>query len=225
MSRPTTTDSSAARVLADVLTPLLDTQTYRNICYLVLSFPLGLAYYSVLIIGFASGIALTVVLVGLGILLGMVLGLRYVAAVERSLANSLLEVNIASPDDVDPDSDDIIATAGASLRAASTWKGFGFVVLKFWVGILSFVLLVTFLGTSIELLLLPVFESGVFNVEVAGLVVAESAQTDTQRLLAVPAGAVLAVVSIHVLNAFARANASIASSLLGPSADTDGDRE
>jgi len=64
--------------------------------------------------------------------------------------------------------------------------------------------------------LVPVFPGGAFEVTVADREVAESFETATQRALAVPAGAIPAVVAVHIPNAFAGADASIASSLLGP---------
>lgn len=88
--------------------------------------------------------------------------------------------------------------------------------LKFWIGVLSFILLVAFLGTAIELLLLPLFPEGVVHVQVNEWEVAKSFETTPQRAVGVPIGIVLGFVALHLLNAFARANASIASSLLGP---------
>jgi hypothetical protein len=219
MSAQTTTDSAGASTLTAVLGPVADAQTYRNLLYLVLAFPLGMVYYFVLVLGFTLGVALSVFLVGLAILLGTVVGLRFIASFERGLANALLDTSIAPPDDVDRSSGGVVGTTKAYVRASSTWRGLGFVALKFPLGVLSFVLLVTFLGTALELLLLPVSPEGAFNVRIAGWRVAQVAETGTHRLIAVPVGAALGVLSVHVLNAFARANVSVASSLLGPSSD------
>lgn len=221
MGQATNTDSSGGRGLADVVGVVADAQTYRNLLYIFLAFPLGLLYYAVLVVGFTLGIGLSMLLVGLVILVVTVIGLRYAASFERRLANSLLATEIATPDDVDRSSDGPVGTVKAYLRASSTWRGLGFVVLKFPIGILSFILLVGLLGTAIELLLLPLYPGGAFNVQVAGWRVARSFETSTHRLIAVPVGAVLGIVAVHVLNAFAGANASIASSLLGSNADTD----
>jgi len=110
--------------------------------------------------------------------------------------------------------DDLVETAKASLRASSTWKGLGFVFLKLWVGVASFVLVVTFLGVALKLLLLSPFPGGVLNVQVLSIEVADAFDTTFERALAVPAGAVLAVVALNVFNAFASVSASIAESLL-----------
>lgn len=221
MGRTTNTESSGSGSLADVVGVVADAQTYRNLLYVFLAFPLGLLYYAVLVVGFTLGVALSILLVGLVILLVTVIGLRYVASFERRLANALLATEIATPAGVDRSTDGPVGTVKAYLRASSTWRGLGFVVLKFPIGILSFILLVGLLGTAIELLLLPLYPSGAFNVQVAGWRVARSFETTAHRLVAVPVGAVLGIVAVHVLNAFAQANAAIASSLLGPNTDDD----
>lgn len=199
----------------------MDVQTYKNLLYLFLAFPLGMVYYVILTVGFALGLGLSVLLVGLGILLATAIGLRLIAAFERRLANALLDVTIPQPNDVRATDEGTVDTARAYFGASSTWRGLGFVALKFWIGLLSFVLLVTFVGAAVELLLLPLFPEGVFSVTVAGWEVAQSFETTTQRAAAVPAGAVLGLLGLHVLNAFARANASIASSLLGRPGDAE----
>jgi len=215
MSHTANADTGWRRAIADTVGAVADAQTYKNILYLTLAFPLGLLYYVITFVGFTAGLALSVLVVGLGILVGTVIGLRFVAAFERWLANSLLGTDIASPDDVASDTDGLVDTVKAYLRASSTWRGLGFVLLKFWIGLVSFVLLVSLLGVAVELLLLPVVPGGAFNVTVNDWEVATSFTTSTHRLAAVPAGAVLGIVALNVLNAFARANASIAESLLG----------
>ncbi|WP_181686980.1 sensor domain-containing protein [Halorhabdus salina] len=217
MSRSPTGTSSLRGVLTPVFRSPTDRQTYRNLLYLFLSFPLGLLYYILVVTGFALGLGLSVFGIGIVILLGTVIGLRYLGTFERRLANALLRTDIPEPDDVERDDGGAVDTVKAYLGAASTWRGLGFVLLKFWLGVLSFVLLVSFLATAIELVVLPVSPAGTLNVEVFGWEVASTFDTTTQRLLAVPIGVCLALVGFPILNAFADVNASIASSLLGAS--------
>ncbi|MFD1588448.1 sensor domain-containing protein [Halorientalis brevis] len=216
MDQPRTDGTVSGSTIADGVRPLTEAQTYKNLLYLVLTFPLGLAYFVIVVVGFALGLGLSVLLVGLGILLATGIGLRVIASFERRLANTLLGTEITAPTDVEQTTDGLIETVTAYFEASSTWRGLGFVLLKFWLGILSLILLITFLGTAIELTLLPLFTDGVLNVQVVGWRVAHSFQTPTQRLLAVPGGVVLGIVAVHILNAYARTNASIAVSLLGP---------
>lgn len=211
------TEAPASSTISDILGVVTDAQTYLNILYLGLAFPLGLIYYTVVLTGFTLGLGLSVFVVGLGIFVGTVIGLRYIASFERKLANVLLGTAIAESDDVTRDGDGIIATTKAYLQAASTWRGLAFVMLKFWLGLLAFILLVSFLGAGIDLTLLPLAPDGIFNVQVANWTIAESFETTIQRTLAVPVGLLLVLLSFHILNALARANDLIASSLLGPS--------
>jgi len=63
----------------------MDDKTYRNIVYLLLRFPLGLAYFTTSVTGVSLGVALVPLAVGIPIL-GAVLGLAdYVALVEAGL--------------------------------------------------------------------------------------------------------------------------------------------
>lgn len=216
MSQSTTADMSAGYSLSDIVGVVAEGQTYKNLLYIILAFPLGIAYYVTLSIGLGIGLALSVLVVGLGILLVTVVGMRYVASFERWLSNRLLGTDIDPPDDINYDGDGFVALTKAYLGASSTWRGLGFVLLKFWVGIFSFILFAVFIGVSVDLMLAPVFSEGIFNVTINDQVLVESLDTTLQRALAVPAGALLSLAGMHVLNAFARANGTLAASLLGP---------
>ena len=75
-------------------------QTWLNLVYLLVAFPLGLTYFVVLVIGVSLGAALAVIVVGLGILLAMLVAWRGMAAIERGFARVLLGVQIARPLDL-----------------------------------------------------------------------------------------------------------------------------
>jgi hypothetical protein len=214
VSKSTTAHSLFDSSLYDVVGVIAEVQTYKNLLYLLLAFPLGMTYFVLLTVGFSLGLALSVLVVGVGILLGTVISIRFVASFERWLANTLLGTDIAAPSDV-AQSEGLVETAKSYLQASSTWKGLGFAFLKFWAGIASFVLLLVFLGVAVELLFLPLLPDGALNITVNNTEIASYFDTTAQRALAVPAGAVLFVIALNVLNAFARVNASIATSLLG----------
>lgn len=195
--------------LATVLGPVVDIQTYKHVLYLALSFPLGLLYTVLLTVGFALGVALSVVLVGVAILVGTLFATRAVASFERDQANALLDADLAAPDDLDADRQGVVGAVRARLEAGSTWRGLGFVVLKFP------------LGVALDLLFLPVAPEGVLQTTISGWQVAETFTSDTQRLLAVPLGALCALLGLHLVDAFARVPTAAAAALLGPSGDAD----
>lgn len=205
--------------LADIFGVVTDGQTYKNLLYLLLAFPLGLFYYVGLTIGLAFGVALAVFVVGIAVLFATVLGSRLVATFERWLANTLLDAEIADPADVVPDGEGVVATAKAYLAAGSTWRGLGFLLVKFWLGVVSFVLLVTLLGTAVELLLAPV-APGLLQVQVGNVEVSELVETPPEMALGVVAGAALAVIALHVLNVLADVSERVAVALLGPGNST-----
>src|SRR5918994_4651484 len=72
-------------------------QSYRNLLYLVLALPLGVAYVAILVAGLSAGAGLAVILVGLVVLLATLFALRAMAAVERMLARRLLRIAIHPP--------------------------------------------------------------------------------------------------------------------------------
>src|SRR5699024_4812274 len=72
-------------------------QTYRNLVYLAVALPLGIAYVVILGVGLSAGAGLAVILVGLAILLATLFAIRAMAALERMLARRLLRVAIHPP--------------------------------------------------------------------------------------------------------------------------------
>lgn len=66
-------------------------QTYLNLLYLLLAFPLGLAYFIFAAVGLSLGVGLAVLVVGIPILLLVVLSALGIAAFELWLADRLLD--------------------------------------------------------------------------------------------------------------------------------------
>lgn len=135
-------DASDRNVLDWLLKPIDWTHSYHNLIYLLLAFPLGLCYFIFFTVGLSIGTGLSVILIGMPIFLGVLRASRGLGSLERHLARTLLNVNIPSP------------TAGASgpgllskiktlLCDSITWRSLAFLVMKFPLGIVSFVLLVT----------------------------------------------------------------------------------
>lgn len=213
--KKTTNDTN---IVGDILGVVADKQTYKNLLYLLLAFPLGLFYYTFLTIGLTVGAVLTIVAVGVGIVFLTVLCARVVAEFERKLANALLDTEIRAPADIE-DVTGKWAKARAYIEAESTWRSLGYLAVKFWVGIFGFVLVVVLLGSAIELLTAPLDSTIVFGT-VNSQEIAWSVDTVPEMLLAVPLGAVLAILSLHVINGFAYVTARIAEGLLGETTDS-----
>ena len=71
-----------------------DPQSYRNLLYLAIALPLGVAYVTILVGGLSIGAGLAVILIGIVLLVATLFALRAMAAVERMLARRLLRIAI-----------------------------------------------------------------------------------------------------------------------------------
>lgn len=189
-------------------------QTYKSLLYLVLSFPLGMFYWTILLLGFVFGLVLSVVVVGLGILLATLVGVRAIGQFERRLANSLLAVDLADPADVSSE-ESLSETFKGYLDAPSTWRYAGFVSLKLWVGIAGLVVFVL-IWSVLELLTAPVrYPYTVEFGQVNDQPVTWSIETLPEAIGAVPVAVVGGIVLLQVSNGVAYVAQQIASSLLG----------
>lgn len=108
-------------------------QTYANLLYLSLAFPLGVAYFTVLVAGFVTGGALLVVLVGVVLLAAMLYLTRELAAFERWLADFLTPVDVLARTETPPD--DAVEHLKHAATDLRTWTGPVYLLSKFVVGI------------------------------------------------------------------------------------------
>ncbi|SNR40987.1 sensor domain-containing protein [Halorubrum vacuolatum] len=199
-------------------------RTYANLLYLLLAFPLGFLYGWLLSFGFLVGLFTTIIGIGFVILALTVGGTRVIARFERWLANTLLGTNISPPADR-PAADGIWATVRSYVDAPSTWRGFGFVFLKFMVGVVGFLLALA-LVNAVQFILAPLrYPTTVEFGEVNGEPVVWEVATQTEALALLPVGLVLLLFVFHLVNGVAYATARMADGLLGDvsSASDDAD--
>ncbi len=117
-------------------------QTYLNLLYALLAFPLGLFYFIFLVTGLSVGIGLIIIWVGL-LILGLVMAAWWLFILfERQLATGLLRVEL---DPVETPNTRAAATTwkklGAYLSNPVTWKGLLYLILKFPLGLAIFIAL------------------------------------------------------------------------------------
>lgn len=180
-------------------------QSYKNILYLGLAFFLGYLYFVLYLLALIFGVVFAIVGVGLLILFGALVGSRLLARFERWQANTLLGTDIEEPPPV-PTDDGAWETAVAYATDHPTWRGVGFLALKFWLGLVSFLLV--FVGFVVVLaLLVPFGEAEVFGWTI---------DTTLESLLAMPLGLLLLFVVFHLCNAVASLSGTAATALLGP---------
>lgn len=148
--------SAGARLLSFLALPFR-LRTLGRALYNLLAFPLGILYFVTLIVGTSVGVPLTLIWIGFLVLAltgALVWGF---ISFERELAKLLLGAEIAPmlPPSTGPLT--ITGRVGAFLGNPVTWKGAAFLILKFPLGITSFVTVVTSFSLSLTFLIGPFF--------------------------------------------------------------------
>ncbi len=189
---------------------LANKQTYLNIVYLLLSFPLGIFYFVVLIVGISLGCGLAIVGVGLLILLAVLVALRGFAAWECQLAIWLLNACIPPPDPrPEPLRHPLIALK-KYLTDSYTWKSLVYFLVKFPLSVASFMITVFIASFTLALISAPLlYRYTPINFFFWRVTRAEEA------FLCVAVGFIFGLVSVHVLNGIALLNRALATAMLG----------
>lgn len=194
-------------------------RTYTNLLYLLLAFPLGLAYFIFLSVGLALGFGLTLIWIGVPLLALVFAGSWAFAAFERQAAILLLGADVPPMSPMMPPPSAAARTvwqrAGDFFGNPVTWKGMGFLLIKLPLGVVSFVSIVTLLSVSAAFLFAPAAalagESGLLDVDGLVIEISSAAGVWTCALL----GLLLTVLSLNLLNALALVWRGTAALLLG----------
>jgi hypothetical protein len=190
-------------------------ESYRNLAYLALAFPLGLFYFIFLVTGLALGFGLYIVVVGLPLLVAVFLCWRLFIRFERLQSRWLLSQSTGG-DTALPWSQTKKLWPWLRSRLASpvSWKGFVFLLLKFPLGLASFVVVITLGALSGALLLAPVLYTRVpFEVFDATITSAG------QAWLLAGVGLLIGLVSFHLFNGMASVFRWLSARLLGTATD------
>jgi hypothetical protein len=190
-------------------------ETYANLAYLLARFPLGIAYFTVLIAGLSLGMGLVPVVVGLPILAGVLALGGYIGVIEAALIGRLrgrdVSVSLADPGELSTTEylKALVTTPGNHL-----FVGFGF--LSFAVGIPLFVVITVVFSVGVTLVATP-FLYWIPGVEYevtglrgaleigsspadAGSVVGASINTLPEALAASVVGVVVCLAGLHAVN-------------------------
>lgn len=215
MSEESWSSSAATAALERFLGVPFRRQTYRNLAYLLLAFPLGIAYVTVVTTGLSTGVGLAVTLVGVPLVVATLAVSLGIGTFEARLATWLLDVEIdpATPDLPDDLwSVDGLATATRRLLTArSTWTSLLVVALKFVFGVGAFVGVVTAASVTGSLLTMPLYYDAPGVTYTVGPYVVD---TLAEAVAGAGVGLVTLVVGLHVLNGVARLGGFLTGALL-----------
>jgi len=188
-------------------------QTYLNLAYLFLAFPLGVVYFVFLVTGLSLGFPLIIIWVGL-IILAVVFAASWALTLfERQMAIWLLKVEIGPTGDPSDPGDDIWQRFKKYIGNSVTWKGLIFLLLKFPLGTVSFTLGTTLVVTALALVFSPIALIFFPNASVRffGLDVHPAVAASIFFVI----GILLVPISLHILNGLAYVYGQIARILLG----------
>lgn len=225
---PTVAPIGLAPRRGSLLAVAADGRTYRNLGYLLLALPLGLAYFLFLATGFALGTGLALTLVGPPVLVAVAAGSWRLAAFERRLAAVLLGEAVASGE-ASPAPGLLVALAatwrdraalvalwrgvGARLADPTTFRGLIFLVAKLPLGIVSFAIVAAAYGAAAAMLLAPVTYRFDAVVTRLGPVRIDDVEEAAVGFLLAPLALLAAM---HLSNALAVASGRFARLMLGP---------
>ncbi len=135
---------------------MTDSRAYLRILYLLLAFPLGILYFTVIVTGLSVGLGLAIVIVGFLILILTLLVWLVFARIERELAIHLLGAHIRPMFVPDPTPLSMWKRLLRTLGDPVTWKSLTYLLIEFPFGIFSFTVVVTLVSISLSLALYPV---------------------------------------------------------------------
>ncbi|MEL6408609.1 MAG: sensor domain-containing protein [Chloroflexota bacterium] len=192
---------------------LTDPDFYKGLVYLALSFPLGLAYFIALVVGFSLGGGLLVIGVGLAIW-ALTIGLARLAGnFEASLARNLLNADIAKGNDgMLVNSGSVVSSAKDTLLDTKTWRSLIFAALKFPFGLATFISMVVTTAITGAFLTAPLFYQSA-NISIGNQLI----DTLPEAIAASAVGVVMIPVTLLVMTLFMTGWRALAEYSLQPS--------
>ena len=202
-----------ARRTLQVLAPFLELRTWGALAYVWIGFPLGLAWFVLLVVGFVAGVPLTLVWVGLLVLFLTFLAAWGAAGLERRLAMALLGARIGERRRRPEGPETWRGWLASVFFSPELWKGLLFLAVRFPLALAGWVFSVVSLALSVALLAAPfavAFDWGVVRID------SWTADRMGHAAIAAVLGFVLLVATLHVHRAIGWGWARLAELLLGP---------
>jgi two-component system phosphate regulon sensor histidine kinase PhoR len=185
---------------------LVEPRSYLNALYMLTAFPLGLAYFLVLVTGAISGALLSILVIGFLILLATLVAAWGFALFERELVIGLLGISVLPLSLPDSELVSPWRMLVRHVRQPATWKSLAYLMLRLPFGIFATVLSGTLLVPSVFGILYPFIRINI-----------DGASPETIAALVFPGAFAFAglALSFHVLNAVGRAWGRFAADMLG----------
>lgn len=195
---------------------ILDKQTYLSMIYLMLSFPLGIFYFVFIATGFALGIGLIPIFIGIPLLYVFMLAVKSLMHFERKMAAVFLGINIRENTLRKEKGVGILVRFKDELFDTDLWKALIYMTSKFFIGIVIFSLCITLASLSLGLIAAPVayqlleynlnmgegLHFNIDGIEITGLLglVGISATPEQEILMLMLLGVFIGIGSMHLFN-------------------------
>ncbi len=137
--------------------PYTKARTWAGTLHLLLDLPLGIAWFTIVVVGLSLGVGLIVLaLIGLFVLAGTVFAGRLIGIVERARAKALLGLD-TSPPPAREHAEGAWPLMKSFLTDQPGWKGIGYGLLMLPVGIANFTVMVTVWSVALAFASYPVW--------------------------------------------------------------------
>ena len=185
-----------------------------NLIYLILSLPLGILYFVVLVTGFSLGTGLVITLIGAPILVAMIFVTYILGDLDRKLTGLLLGVQIAKPEARPANDESAKAMLVAQLKSVQFWKELGYLLLKMPLGVIAFTIAIVLVSLSLGLIAAPFILTYLPD---AQMMLWWGFEIDTMQraLVTSAAGLIIGGISVVIINGFARLMGSVSLWALG----------
>jgi signal transduction histidine kinase len=194
------------------LTGLFGRQFWLNLLFLILSFPIGLALFIIIVVTGATGLGLIITIIGLPLLALTALTWRGGAMFERWRVRVLLGLSIPNPYRPNPHYS-ILRRARAFATDPAVWRDLLYTLLLFPIGIVEFTLAVALVGLPLGLIAMPFVAAFGGESQIISLTIDTWVEGIPFALL----GLIVAVPFAAFLNLVALAHRELTRVLLGPS--------
>jgi signal transduction histidine kinase len=196
--------SAALNLATSAFAPVARLRTWKAVVYLIVGFAIGIGEFVFLVTGLALGFSLSIVIVGIPLLLAVATASRALGAMDRAVANTLLDAGIQAPPAHRHAEGPWLQRLRAVMTASSTWRSLGWLALRFPLALISFTIPAAMVGLSVALVLEPL---------VGGLQDADA----LPRIASLLAAAAVLFLTLNVVDAFGSLHRVVARALLGPS--------
>jgi hypothetical protein len=137
------------------LRPLTTARGWTAVTHHLLGLPLGIAYFTWLVAGLATGLGLAITIVGIPILTLVLASVRPLLEGERRLSNALLGGDLG-PTGLAPHGEGFLGRLKAYWTDSTTWRGVVYLLVRFPVGTFTFAAVVAMYASALYLIAAPV---------------------------------------------------------------------